>query len=1653
VVLADFKLWDPDGGTLILTAVSEEPGPDDAGMIQLPAENIRIVGTGPDGRISLTPGVPVTLQAEIVPVDGPVDGYTSRITVRADDGTEHDEVSFLLGVNYINKAPVIGEILSQTTDEDVPGEISFTISDAEGGALLIRVTSENENIVPNDPEHINIEDFGPDYVLPLPADGSQSVTLRLTPAYNMNGPTFVTVKVEDGDAFSGDSAVTERFLFTVRPKNDPPYIERIAARSTSESTMLENVPLNISDAEGGQLTIKVTSENEELIPSNSDHITIKNSADPGLGFGDEHIIDSADAGEELALFMTFTPLEGEIGSADIVVTVEDTAGAETANSQMTFRLNVDVVNKSPEMTIQPPGTREVTTDEESPKEIPVMVSDADYDDLLISVESSNTDLVPNDGDHILVNGDGLNPGFNQISMDVSPRQFPLVITPAENKTGNTTIMMSADDGVNPSVEISFVLKVGEINDPPEFPDFIATQIVTEDIESDPISFRISDPEGGRLTITATSSDETLIPIDDDHVNIAEFGAEYQTVTDPGATANLSLTLTPNMIFTDNDSETVVITLRAEDEKGDAGTRDFTVKVGKTNRPPEITGFYYDGPAQEDQALSDISFSLRDAEGGRMELSVRSSNTSLFPNDFNYVKIDGIGPDYVLDIVDTDTDIPLILWLRPFKNEFGPAIITLTVRDLDGGHEVTEDIMINVQPVADRPIISAIPRQATDRGEPKDVTFTVSDEEGGDIVISVTSSDTDLLPSGYPYIDLNDGYGNELITSLSGGGSMSLSLTLTPVAGKFGTTDITVSAEDSEGGRSSKVFSLDVDVVNMLPGLDMSGIESQITDEDTPVTVSFVITDAEGGGLPISVSSENTSLLPGDGASPDSHINIIDGDDVFGASYIADLTADTPKTFDLKLTPGANQTGSTKITVTVGDTGGEVSNEFILRVNPLNDPPIISDIGNQETLPNTPVEVAFSLRDMEGGMFEGDKAEVSVESTNDALVPNDVDHLSLIGPDGQTFGIVHKFVLLRNEPIDLKLKVTPTDASGELPIVISADDGSGELSATAEMTFSLKIGEDEGANTSPVISGISNWKMNEDDPSADIVFTVEDKEGSDGMIVSAASSDTVLLPNDAVHMNIQEFGTTYILRLNPLESKELRLKVRPVPDQNGQTVITVTVQDDDKTVAKNFYLLVDPENDLPQISGISDKTTPRDIPLNVAFTVGDMETPADSLIIKAESSDTSVVSNTGIVIAGSGDSRTLEITPVTGRIGETLISVTVGDGVDEVVENFKLTVTEDNTPPVISIITSPQITQENVRAEIYFTVSDAETAARNLVVTVSSRNQSVVPDANIDPAYLGDSAVPNYRLRVTPATNQTGDVLITISVDDGIDITESAFTLTVILGDANPPDISNIFTPRYTNEDQTKVINFNVTDDETAILNVYAYSENQAVIPDDNLRLKYLGSSANPNYELAMTPVPNENGDVRITIVADDGDAPSSAVFTLKIISINDGPEIYDMVISDTDTSVATQFKVRDAETLPEDMVIRVTSSNTRLLPSDNIMKVCGYALAGACGETEFCCQVTAFAEAGYSGSSLVSVEADDGAGVMNSVAEESFFLSVGYVLPGDLDGNGALELGDAILALRVMAGIRASVNIDADVNGDGQIGAAEAAYVLREIAK
>ena len=106
------------------------------------------------------------------------------------------------------------------------------------------------------------------------------------------------------------------------------------------------------------------------------------------------------------------------------------------------------------------------------------------------------------------------------------------------------------------------------------------------------------------------------------------------------------------------------------------------------------------------------------------------------------------------------------------------------------------------------------------------------------------------------------------------------------------------------------------------------------------------------------------------------------------------------------------------------------------------------------------------------------------------------------------------------------------------------------------------------------------------------------------------------------------------------------------------------------------------NTAPTISTIPNQSTNEDVTTtSIPFSVNDAETAAGSLNVAATSSDTALVPNANIILAGSGTNRTLTVTPAANKWGTCTITLTVSDGSLAASKSFALTVNAVNDPPV------------------------------------------------------------------------------------------------------------------------------------------------------------------------------------------------------------------------------------------------------------------------------------------------------------------------------------------------------------------------------------
>ena len=677
------------------------------------------------------------------------------------------------------------------------------------------------------------------------------------------------------------------------------------------------------------------------------------------------------------------------------------------------------------------------------------------------------------------------------------------------------------------------------------------------------------------------------------------------------------------------------------------------------------------------------------------------------------------------------------------------------------------------------------------------------------------------------------------------------------------------------------ITLDVTAVNDAPTI--SEIANQTTNEDTPTdAIPFTVGDVETNtaALTVNGSSNNQTLVP-------------NGNIVFGGSG-ANRT--------VTITPADNQSGEATITVTVSDGKKETDETFVLTVNPVNDPPTISEIADQVTDEDTPTNpLRFKIGDLETDLVD---MIVTGRSNRQTLIPDEN-------------------IVFNGSGANRNVTITPAaDQSGQATITVTVSDGEEKT----EETFVLTV---NGVDDAPTISDIADQVTDEDTPTDPIPFTIgDDLTDPADLVVTAFSNNGKCVPNDNIVLDGS--GENRTIQITPGVNRSA------VPNP---IVISVAVSDGTNETVETFKLTINPVNDAPTISDITDQVTNEDTPTDpIPFTIRDgegelVETDPDDLKLSAGSDNLSLIPNTNIILAGSGANRTVTIAPLPEQSGSATITVTVSDGELESSDTFLLTVEGVNDPPVISDIVDQTTTEDTPTSAIPFIIGDAETKAGELTLTATSDNETLVPQANI--VFGGNDE--NRTVTITPAAQQSGSTTIIVTVSDGNSAASDTFTVTVNAVN-DPPTISDIADKTIAEDTPLTAVSFTVGDSETKPddLTLSVVSSNQSLIPDSSFNFGGKGA----DRTLSAEPLPNQFGSTVVTVTVSDGTDAVSDTFTVTVNPVNDPPTISDIADQITNEDTPTEpieFTIGDVETDPDELTLSASSDNLALVTNENIV--------------------------------------------------------------------------------------------------------------------
>jgi hypothetical protein len=334
---------------------------------------------------------------------------------------------------------------------------------------------------------------------------------------------------------------------------------------------------------------------------------------------------------------------------------------------------------------------------------------------------------------------------------------------------------------------------------------------------------------------------------------------------------------------------------------------FRVNAGPTLA--EIPPIAFD----EDQSSGSVPLLLGDSDTDVAALSVRvtAANESLLPP--GGIVLGGSGANRTLV-------------LTPGPDAFGQTTIVVTVSD--GIAETSRTVDVAIGAVNDEPIISDVGAQAVaEDGTTAAIPFTIGDLETAASALTVTgaSSNPSLITA-------------DRITL--GGTNEARTVVLAPLANQTGTATITLTVFDGLASKSD-TFVLTVGGSDDPPTI--AAIAEQTTNEDVAKSVTVTIGDIDTAASSLTLSaSYNPSF-------------------VSGVTFTGTGTSRT-----MTITPVANKTGTSGLTVAVSDGTGSAQSTFKLILSPVNDAPVMSVLADKEMPADGDTgNIAFTVADVDG----------------------------------------------------------------------------------------------------------------------------------------------------------------------------------------------------------------------------------------------------------------------------------------------------------------------------------------------------------------------------------------------------------------------------------------------------------------------------------------------------------------------------------------------------------------------------------------------------------------------------------------------------------------------------------------------------------------
>jgi subtilisin-like proprotein convertase family protein len=692
----------------------------------------------------------------------------------------------------------------------------------------------------------------------------------------------------------------------------------------------------------------------------------------------------------------------------------------------------------------------------------------------------------------------------------------------------------------------------------------------------------------------------------------------------------------------------------------------------------------------------------------------------------------------------------------------------------------------------RPQMPDIGDQITQEDTTKRFTVQIGDIQPG-VSNNVTASIQ--IPSGQQVID-NAG----IKTSITDG---ILSVELTPIADAFGTNVIKLTIEDPDHFTTSDSFNFGVTPVDDAPRF--GPLPDKSTPATTPISVTFTATDPEGTAVTISATSSDQRVVK------DSNIGVSGGSGTYTLNILPEGIASGPTTITVTASDATGQKASKSFVLTVTQTlsfqnpGGRITINDFDRANPY--PSTIDVSGVNGTVSGITVILVGLTHpfpdDVDVLLVSPDNSK-SVMLMSDAGGGNGVSNARLTFATSASTAIPDETQITTGNYLPANYSGTQEGPSGqaEMPSPAPGAPYSTDLGAFAGVnpngqwklyvrddTFGL-AGSIEGGwilslQTAPTISSVDTQITQEDTPKA-VNFSVADQDTPASGLNVTVTKNEAAAPGLISGFSLATNGFNYVLTITPATN-------RPAGTTPETNTVSLQVTDGTSTASTSFLFVVNPVDDAPTITTSTNRVIiAEDGSTVINFLVKDIDsTIGTSSNIMVFSSNPALVGVANLSTNGPNNQApgtefnvAVTVTPIANQSGSTVISFVVSDRSQSVTNQVTVEVTPVNDLPTITFPTlGSSSPTTNVIAggtinNIPVTVGDIETPTRNIVLTATSDDQTLIPNGNIIVGGSGSDRTITVTAAGTGTSETPGVTISTVATDESGGKTTNSFLVKI-----------------------------------------------------------------------------------------------------------------------------------------------------------------------------------------------------------------------------------------------------------------------------------